>query len=222
MVLLVEGVSSQFDELEPIIEKAGFVVRKTNDIANAMFYTREYKPSLVLSDLAIQDKDAIDLLRDFEQYGLMQNGIVVILSERKERYVEIAALNAGADDYLIKPVNNRLFASKLQSWFRRRATVDANEPNAKVQLGYNLDKDRFSILLPVGEIPLQRKEFEIVSLLTSKPRKIFTRVEIKESIWGKSAKAKERTIDVHITNLRSKIGAKSIKTHKGKGYSFNL
>ncbi len=222
LVLIVEGFNTQFNELQAVITKSGFVSRKANDISTALFYARKYKPVLVLMDLGLNDKDAIDLLKDFDQHGVYNDSFAVVFSERTERYVEIAALNAGAGDFLIKPVNERVFASRLSAWIRRKTFSDTQKVKTEPEISFMLDRDRFALILPDGEVPLQRKEFEIVSLLTSRPRKIFTREEIKEYVWGETDKTKDRTIDVHITNIRSKIGEKSIRTHKGLGYSFDF
>jgi two-component system alkaline phosphatase synthesis response regulator PhoP len=222
LVLLVEGSNTQFNELQSVIIKSGFVSRRANDIATALFFARKYKPVLVLMDLGLNDKDAIDLLKDFDQHGVYNDSFAVVLSERTERYVEIAALNAGAGDFLIKPVNERVFASRLSSWIRRKTFSDKLKVKTEPENAFFLDRDRFAIMLPGGEVSLQRKEFEIISLLTSRPRKIFTRDEIKEYVWGETNRTKDRTIDVHVTNIRSKIGEKSIRTHKGLGYSFDI
>lgn len=220
-VLLIQGEQSQFDELGLILEGEGLAIWREVDLPSAMHYVRLHRPPLILMDLMIGDKDAIDLLKDLNGENLLRGAMAVVISERTERYVEIAALEAGADDYLVKPVNNLVFSSRLRSWTRRLngALIQASETQKQA---FHLDRDHYSILLPDGEVQLQRKEFEIISLLSSRPKKIFTRGEIKEKVWGNSLKTKVRTIDVHITNLRSKVGEEIIKTHKGLGYSFDI
>jgi two-component system alkaline phosphatase synthesis response regulator PhoP len=145
----------------------------------------------------------------------------VVFGEGDENYVEIAALNAGADDFLVKPVNKRVFASRLNAWMRRQVRSDIANGVSASNGAFNLDRDRYSLLVRNVEISLQRKEFEILALLASRPRKVFTRKEIKELVWGDVNKARNRTIDVHITNLRAKIGPDLIRTYKGVGYSFD-
>jgi two-component system alkaline phosphatase synthesis response regulator PhoP len=171
-------------------------------------------------DLLIDKKDAIDLLKEMDQLGLRRDTTVVVFSSRKENYVQITALNAGADDFLIKPVNRRVFESRLNAWLRRSTAFvgpeSSGNPNEVL-----LNQERFSMQVNGEEIILQRREFEIISLLSSRPKKVYSRDEIKESIWGKSPKIRNRTIDVHIRNLRIKVGARYIKTYKGIGYSFD-
>jgi two-component system alkaline phosphatase synthesis response regulator PhoP len=172
-------------------------------------------------DLVLDRKDAIDLLKEMEQNAIRRYTSVVILSERKENYVHITALNSGADDFLVKPVNKRVFASRLKSWLRKHASYQGLADFSKNGREVVLDEEKFVLVVKGNEVNLQRKEFEIISLLASKPKKVFSRDEIKEMVWGDSTHVRNRTIDVHIRNLRIKIGRKYIKTYKGIGYSFD-
>lgn len=220
-LILVKGSNTAFDKLEGVIVKAnlGYIVIENAEAL--VTEVDELKPSLIMLDLQIGDKDAIDVLQELERNELRDHLTVVVFGEGDAKYVEIAALNAGADDYLTKPVNKRVFASRLNAWMRRQVRYEKAAGNGRGHSAFHLDRDRFALVVRNRDIVLQRKEFEIVSLLASRPRKVFSRKEIKQTVWGDANGARNRTIDVHITNLRAKIGPGFIRTYKGVGYSFD-
>ncbi|MEM9050649.1 MAG: response regulator transcription factor [Bacteroidota bacterium] len=221
-VICVKGRNSQFPQLIKLISSEGFKVDCLDDVEHLIPTIQRRKPALVIMDLLLEDKDAIGLLKEMELKGLKSFCSVVVLSDRNENYVEITALNAGADDFMVKPVNKRVFISRLHTWLRRhsasRGVFNLNSDGE----GVILDHERYMLLVQGDEVLLQRKEFEIISLLASKPKKVFSRDEIKELVWGDpNHLVRNRTIDVHIRNLRIKIGREYIKTYKGIGYSFD-
>lgn len=220
-VVCVKGTNSQFDQLIKVIENENVMVKCMERSEDVLPYLQRRRPALLLLDLVLDRKDAIDLLKEMEQNTIRRYTSVVILSERKENYVHITALNSGADDFLVKPVNKRVFASRLKSWLRKHAASQGLSDLSGNGREVVLDEEKFVLVVKGDEINLQRKEFEIISLLASKPKKVFSRDEIKELVWGDGTNVRNRTIDVHIRNLRSKIGRKYIKTYKGIGYSFD-
>ncbi len=221
-VVCVVGKNSQFPQLSKLIESEHLTVRCIDNSDEVISTIQQRKPALVIMDLLLEGKDAIDLLKEMEQRGLRRYCSVVILSDRSENYVEITALNSGADDFLVKPVNKRVFVSRLRAWMRSHSTLRGAINIAKNGEEVILDRDRFTLVAKGEEFLLQRKEFEIISLLASKPKKVFSRDEIKELVWGDpNHLVRNRTIDVHIRNLRVKIGHGYIKTFKGVGYSFD-
>lgn len=220
-LILVRGINSGFDKLEGVIAKTNLEFLALDSADSLTTIVEELKPSLIMLDLQIGDKDAIDVLQELERLELRDHLTVVVFGEGDAKYVEIAALNAGADDYLTKPVNKRVFASRLNAWMRRQVRYEKAAGTGRGHSGFHLDRERFALVLRNRDIVLQRKEFEIVSLLASRPRKVFSRKEIKQTVWGDANGARNRTIDVHITNLRAKIGPGYIKTYKGVGYSFD-
>jgi two-component system alkaline phosphatase synthesis response regulator PhoP len=221
-VVCVKGKNSQFSQLSKLIEAEHLNVRCIENSDEVISTIRHRKPALVIMDLLLEGKDAIDLLKEMEQKGLRRYCSVVILSDRSENYVEVTALNSGADDFLVKPVNKRVFVSRLRAWMRSHATLRGAINIAKNGEEIVLDRDRYTLVAKGEEYLLQRKEFEIISLLASKPKKVFSRDEIKQLVWGDpNHLVRNRTIDVHIRNLRVKIGHRYIKTYKGVGYSFD-
>jgi two-component system alkaline phosphatase synthesis response regulator PhoP len=141
----------------------------------------------------------------------------MFLTARAEDYSQIAALDVGADDYITKPVKPRVFLSKIKSLLRRKL-----EPNDSILKYGNLsiDPEEYKVILSGKEIILPKKEFELLFLLASKPKKIFKREKIMSTVWGYDVVVGDRTIDVHIRKLREKIGEKYFKTIKGVGYKF--
>lgn len=220
-VLIVTGQNTQFDELIPIMEKLKLDVFTVNSSLDALDHLNSATPNLILTDILIDNKDAIDLISDIHRIREDELASIVVFSERKEHYVEVTALNAGADDFLVKPVNKRVFESRLNAWLRHLESRTDRQNRVKGIGDVALDEEKFSAYVKNTEVLLQRKEFEIMSLLISKPKKVFSREEIKESVWVDVQNVRNRTIDVHIRNLRSKIGSKYIKTYKGIGYSYD-
>lgn len=219
-IIFLKGESSQFETLQQVIDENEFSMQFCSTYEKALGHIIENKPAIIFIDFIFDDRDAIAVLKDLSDMGLLHNKMAIVFGDSKENFIQISALNAGADDYLIKPVNKRIFAAKLNSWSKRseRGNLDIRSSADRKKLF--LDADRFSIQIDNNETLLQRKEFEIISLLLSKPGKVFTRSEIVESIWDNLSGIRYRTIDVHIRNLRSKIGPRHIKTIKGVGYSY--
>jgi two-component system alkaline phosphatase synthesis response regulator PhoP len=219
VVLVVKGQNSQFGKLLKVIEKQGYAYDCVESSVDAVNYLSQNYPALVLSDLLIDSRDAIDIMVETNRKSIGAESTFVVFSDRKEHYVEITALNEGADDFLVKPVNKRIFASRLEAWMRWHQVdnrMDDQTPSGEMFL----DKEKFLAVVKGYEIALQRKEFEIMSLLVSKPGKVYSRSELKTNLWIDTQNVRDRTIDVHIRNLRGKLGAHYIKTYKGVGYSF--
>lgn len=222
-VLILKGVESQFDDLLKSANKICEQVNVVSSMDGAVDYLSKKSPPLILMDLIFDGREAIDFIEYVSQFGVMRRSLIVIFSNRKENYVEIAALNAGAADFMVKPVNKHVFASRLKSWLRQQALIQSNgaahseNPNAII-----LDEEKYVAIVNKNNVELQRKEFEIMALLVSKPRKVFSREEIIDKVWTQSTLVNARTIDVHIRNLRAKVGPNQIKTYKGVGYSYQL
>ncbi len=219
-LLLVEGRNSQFKELSSILQKFKLDFKTVNSSAEALKFLGSETPGLVLMDLLIDARDAIDLTGEIRNSVKNCDSNIVVFSDRKENYVEITALNAGADDFMVKPVNKRLFESRLKAWLRQSTRQAISENGSATRGDIYLDEERYIAVVRESEVVLQRKEFQIMSLLLSKPQKVFSRIEIKEMVWLDSRRVRNRTIDVHIRNLRSKLGGEYIRTYKGIGYSF--
>lgn len=218
-ILICKGVRSEFDKLISTLEDEYRIHCATSSKeATALAY--RVKPDLVLLDLELDNRDGIEVINELRSNPQLDNTLMVLFSDRRENYVHVMALNAGADDFMMKPVNKRVFQSRVKAWLRRVYGKNGHNGQRAVVHDLILDQEKYSLTVKEDEVLLQRKEFEIMSLLFSKPRKVFSRQEIKSMVWGDTQLVRNRTIDVHIRNLRSKIGNHYIKTYKGIGYSF--
>ncbi len=220
-ILLIDTDAELLLAIEHALTSEGFVVITSKNSREAINLAVEALPQLVLVDLLMPDLDGIDICIELRHKPELENTLIVFHSERNEDYSQIAAFNAGADDYIIKPVKQRVLVSRLKALLKRHTSH--NIEIAKTLLtGLTIDRERYLIFLEGQEIVLPRKEFELLSLLSTTPRKVFTRKEISQLIWGYEIYAKNRTIDVHIRKLREKLGDKYIKTIKGIGYSLEV
>ena len=132
----------------------------------------------------------------------------------------MAGFDAGADDYITKPVKPKVLVSKIKALLRRAGGQDVQAETSLAAGDLVIDRDRYVVVNKGREIVLPRKEFELLSLLTSRPGRVFKRDEIMDTVWGNEVVVGGRTIDVHIRKLREKIGEDYFKTIKGVGYKF--
>lgn len=220
-ILVLQGERSQFDELLPEISKLDESISVVNSVEEAMVHISQYKPKLLLADLMVGGVETTGFVDSIDKIGLRLDMRVVIFSSQEENYVEIAALNAGADDFMVKPVNKYVFSSRLNAWMRHQRMKQQIQAQNEASTKVVLDQEKYLAFVDSEPVDLQRKEFEIISLLLSKPRKVFSRGEIIKSIWADKDNVNERTVDVHIRNLRSKLGTRRIRTYKGVGYCYD-
>jgi two-component system alkaline phosphatase synthesis response regulator PhoP len=152
----------------------------------------------------------------------LNNIIITFLTARSEDYSQVAGFEAGADDYISKPIKPKLLVSKVKALLRRLKSDENKNPETITVGSIVINREEYKIIKDEIEIVLPRKEFELFYLLASKPGKVFKREEILDKIWGNDVIVGGRTIDVHIRKLREKIGDDYFKTTKGVGYKFEL
>ena len=203
--------------------KEGYTVYKAKSAKEGIKIALEIKPHLIVLDVMMPEMDGIEACREIKQNKLLEKTIVIFLTARAEDYSQIAGLEAGADDYITKPVKPRVFLSKVKSLLRRFIRNEEEAATQKIiDLGnIVINREKYAVFVNEKEHILPRKEFEIIALLSSKPHKVFTREEIFVSIWGNSVVG-DRTIDVHIRRIREKLNIENIKTIKGIGYKFEI
>ncbi|MDF2437376.1 MAG: ArsR family transcriptional regulator [Bacteroidota bacterium] len=217
-ILVVDNDIQILDNLTSALRAEGFTVFSSSNSKSVVGIAKSELPHLILIDVLMPVMDGIEVCMDLRQIEDLSELIIVFYTEREEDYSQIAAFNAGADDYIIKPVRPRVLISRLKALLKRHITF--SDISVRKQLaGLIIDRERYLIFRDGEEIVLPRKEFELLALLSTSPRKVFTRKEISQLIWGYEIFSKNRTIDVHIRKLREKIGDKYIKTIKGIGYS---
>lgn len=216
-ILLVDDEPDILEFIGYNLEKEGYKVLKAENGRKGIEIAQKKQPDLILLDLMMPELDGIEtceLIRSNEQ---LKNILIVFLTARNEDYSQIAGYNAGADDYISKPVKPKVLVSKIRALIRR---VEKQEETPSIIQIANLIIDQDSHIVRKGsnKINLPRKEFALLSLLASKPNKVFEREEILNKVWGKDVVVGERTIDVHIRKLRKKLGSEMVQTIKGVGY----
>ncbi|HET6225745.1 MAG TPA: response regulator transcription factor [Bacteroidia bacterium] len=218
-ILIIDTEAEVLSSVVTILKAEGFSVITCSNSREAIELAVTNAPELVLVDLLMPEMDGIDICIELRKKPELKNSLIVFHTERNEDYSQIAAFNAGADDYIIKPIKARVLISRLNALLKRHC---AHNKKAKIETGLQVDRERYVIFKDGEEIILPRKEFELLALLIASPKKVFTRKEISSMVWGYEVFTKNRTIDVHIRKLREKLGENYIKTVKGIGYSIEL
>ena len=216
-ILLVDDEPDIVEIISYSLKNANYDVYSASNGLEAIKLAKSIKPDLIILDVMMPEMDGIEACEIIRKDQVVGKTLITFLSARGEDYSQIAALNAGADDYITKPIKPKVLLSKVKSLLRR-ITNDQNEIIEFKNL--TIDKTGYRVFVEKNEISLPRKEFELLFLLASKPDKVFKRDFILESIWGKDVIVGDRTIDVHIRKLREKIGSSYLKTIKGVGYKF--
>ena len=220
-ILLVDDEDDILEFLSYTLRKEGFVVYTAHEGKSGIKKAREVKPHLILLDIMMPGMDGIEVCEQLRADPDMSSVVICFLTAKSEDYTQIAGFDAGGDDYIIKPVKPRLLVSRVKALLRRHRKAEEENNGSMQVLGYrnlSLDRERFILHLDEKDIFLPRKEFELLSLLLTKPGKVFTRSEIFKKVWGEDIFVGDRTIDVHIRKLREKVGADVIQTIKGVGY----
>ncbi|MCG8575612.1 MAG: response regulator transcription factor [Flavobacteriales bacterium] len=206
------------------LEKEGYIVLEAENGKRGVEIAAESNPDLILLDVMMPEMDGIETCEMLKNIPELKGTMICFLTARGEDYSQIAGFEAGADDYITKPVKPKLLISRISAILRRQESGGgkaASEQGEKaVEKELEIDQERYLVYLRGKEVYLPRKEFELLSLLMSKPGKVFHRDEIMSRVWGVEVIVGDRTIDVHIRKLREKIGERFIKTVKGVGYKF--
>lgn len=198
----------------------GFKVFTANNGAEGVEKAKRKRPHLILLDVMMPEMDGIEACETIRRIPGMEDTVIAFLTARGEDYSQVAGFEAGADDYITKPIKPKVLVSKVKALLRRLKD-DTGPSEDIVEVGpLVINREEYKIENDGTEIILPRKEFELLSLLTSKPGKVFKREVILERVWGSEVVVGGRTIDVHIRKLREKIGDDYFKTVKGVGYKF--
>ena len=218
-ILLVDDEKDILELVGFNLEKEGFEVHTAADGKSALDIARRIQPDLVLLDVMMPEMDGMETCREMREDPKLKNVMIAFLTARGEDYSQVAGFDAGADDYIQKPIKTRILVSRIKAMLRRSnaetsANVIARPP------GISIDKDRYLVYKDGEELSLPKKEFELLALLVSAPGRVFTRDTILNKVWGNDVIVGDRTIDVHIRKLREKLGDESFKTIKGVGYKF--
>ena len=216
-ILIVDDEPDILEILKLNLQSEGYKVSTAENGKKALKKVDKINPDLIVLDLMMPIMDGIETCERLRLDSRYKNTLIIFLTARSEDYSQIAALDVGADDYINKPVKPRVFLSKIKSLLRRKLETN----NSILKYGdLSIDPEEYKVILSGKEIILPKKEFELLFLLASKPKKIFKREKIMSTVWGYDVVVGDRTIDVHIRKLREKIGEKYFKTIKGVGYKF--
>lgn len=218
-ILLVDDEPDILEIVGYNLTSEGYKVITAENGKEAVKKAKKEKPQLIILDVMMPEMDGIEACEQIRLIPDLKDVIVTFLTARGEDYSQVAGFEAGADDYITKPIKPKVLISKVKALLRRYKELEKQDNVLKIG-NLTIDRDAYKILLKGKEIILPRKEFELLSLLTSKPGKVFKREEILDKVWGNEVVVGGRTIDVHIRKLREKIGDKTFKTVKGVGYKF--
>jgi len=218
-ILLVDDEPDILEIVGYNLSAVGYQVITAKNGVEAVKKAKKHKPQLIILDVMMPEMDGIEACEQIRNIPELNETIITFLTARNEDYSQVAGFDAGADDYIAKPIKPKVLVSKVKALLRRLKEDEVS--NNVVKIGeLTIDRDEYKIILSGKELLLPRKEFELLSLLASKPGKVFKRDEILDKVWGNEVVVGGRTIDVHIRKLREKIGDKSFKTVKGVGYKF--
>ena len=219
VILIVDDEDDILEFVSYNLKKEGFKVITASNGIDAIRIAKENLPHLIILDVMMPGMDGIETCRELRHSAALNDTIITFFTARNEDYSLIAGLEAGADDYIAKPIKPRVLSSKVSALLRRHN--DAKPMTNSYQVGGLLiDSEKYTAYLDGKPITLPRKEFELLSLLVSKPNKVFTRDEIYSRVWTGDVIVGDRTIDVHIRKIREKLGNENIKTIKGVGYKY--
>jgi len=222
-VLIVDDEEDIIEVLQYNLEKEGYTVETAIDGNDAMVKAIQFEPHLIILDIMMPGMDGIEVCQKLRANPKFKNTIIAFLTARSESFTQITALDSGGDDFINKPIKPNVFKSRVKALLRRHIAFSEGDMAQKLIFGdLEIDFEQFSVTIKGKDAGLAKKEFELLSLLASKPGKVFKRNEILNKVWGNDVIVGDRTIDVHIRKLREKIGNDYIHTMKGVGYKFEF
>ena len=218
-ILVVDDDLDIIEILKYNLNKSGYLVKSAKNGIEAIKRAKKFMPNIILMDVMMPEMSGIEACSEIKQIDELSETMIIFLSARSEDYTQISAYDAGADDYISKPIKPKILLKKISN-IAKKIKSNKNMPIVLDLGSIKINKEEYLVTQNKNEIMLPRKEFELLFLLASKPEKVFTRDEIMNKVWGTQVVVGDRTIDVHIRKLREKIGDKHIKTLKGVGYKF--
>ncbi len=220
-ILLVDDEPDILEIVGYNLKQEGYQIFTAANGKEAIVKAKKELPDLIIMDVMMPEMDGMEACENIRKIPELSNVIITFLTARSEDYSQVAGFDAGADDYIAKPIKPKLLVSKVKALLRRLKETEQNSETLNVG-GIEINREEYKIVKDDIEIALPRKEFELFYLLASKPGKVFKRDEILDKVWGNEVVVGGRTIDVHIRKLREKIGEDFFKTIKGVGYKFEV
>lgn len=220
-ILLVDDEPDILEIVGYNLSQEGYNIITANNGKEAVVKAKKELPQLIIMDVMMPEMDGIEACGNIRKIPELENTIITFLTARSEDYSQLAGFDAGADDYIAKPIKPKILVSKVKALLRRLKEKEEKSDVLNVN-GIEINREEYKIVKEGQEIALPRKEFELFYLLATKPGKVFTREEILDKVWGNEVIVGGRTIDVHIRKLREKIGDDFFKTIKGVGYKIEF
>lgn len=221
-VLIIDDEEDIREILGYALRKEGFSVHLAENGENGLEMAEKYLPDIIILDVMMPDMDGIEVCERLRSNPITSNLRICFLTARNEDYSQIAGFDAGADDYVSKPIKPRVLISRINAILRRSSQDSTSSRTETSTPAIQIDRERYLVIKQGKEIQLPRKEFELIALLVSKPEKVFEREFILDTVWGDGVIVGNRTIDVHIRKLRQKLGEDCIHTVKGVGYKYSI
>lgn len=222
-ILLVDDEPDILEILSYNLSAEGYQVFTARNGVDGVDKAKKKKPHLIILDVMMPEMDGIEACEIIRNTKGLESTIITFLTARGEDYSQVAGFDAGADDYITKPIKPKVLVSKVKALLRRIKDEEEARQEDVLKVGeIEINREEYKVVNNGKEIILPRKEFELLALLASKPDKVFKREVILDKVWGQEVVVGGRTIDVHIRKLREKIGDNHFKTVKGVGYKFVL
>ncbi len=221
-ILLVDDEPDILEIISYNLSSEGYEVITAKNGAEGVSKAKKKQPQLIILDVMMPEMDGIEACEIMRRTPGLENTIITFLTARGEDYSQVAGFDAGADDYITKPIKPKVLVSKVNALLRRMSKGESPQEDITKVGDIVINREEYKIVNQGEELVLPRKEFELLALLTSKPNKVFKREVILDKVWGNEVVVGGRTIDVHIRKLREKIGEDHFKTVKGVGYKFVL
>mgnify|MGYP001326768324 CR=1 FL=1 len=221
-ILIVDDEEDIVEFLKYNLQKEGYIVEAAFDGQEAIDKANTFNPHLIVLDIMMPGMDGIEVCEKLREMPQHKDTIIAFLTARSESFTQITALEIGGDDFINKPIKPNVFKARVKALVRRHPDLSFKQESLITFGDLKINNEQFTVFLKDKEISLAKKEFELLTLLTSKPGKVFKRSEILSKVWGNDVIVGDRTIDVHIRKLREKIGSHYIHTMKGVGYKFDM
>lgn len=220
-ILLVDDEPDVLEFLSYNLIREGFQVNTATNGKEGIKKALKFRPHLIILDVMMPKADGIETCTEIKQIPELSQSLILFLTARGEDYSQIAGFEAGADDYVTKPVKPKVLVSRIKALLRRYS--EEEQPDSTLVFkDFTIDRERYLVVKEGQEILLPKKEFQLLQLLVSKPNKVFSREEIFTHVWGNNVIVGDRTIDVHIRKIREKLQTDAIRTVKGVGYKFEV
>lgn len=219
-ILIVDDEQDILEILQYNLSKLNLDIRMAREGKEAVDVARDFLPDLILLDIMMPVMDGIEACRQIRKTPALKDVYIIFLTARSEEYSEVAAFEAGANDFIVKPIKPRALMSRIEAFFKR--DIEESDHHVIKVKNISIDKNSYTVYKDNQRIAMARKEFELLYLFCQNPNKIFNREELLKQVWGSDVYVVSRTVDVHIRKIREKIGSEYINTIKGIGYKMEL